>query len=295
MHLQQVTRATTFLWSQPGRRGHPQAPGGRCIWYTCSTTRHQWQLRPMTLSLFTPSPPNLGLHSPCPLPKALPAYMLPPYIQQPGAPDVRGGVAGGLWSQTLDEGGRGALAASHSCTALGQQPGVARGERPRLRGIAGAPALAEAAVAAWQAVGSPAVQGLGGQAVGGGAPQAAGAPRQQPCLQRPQLGQHGQPRLLSAALVLAPRSSCCCTTVLWRLRCGAVSAVSPVPLLSRGKEASQEDSGTQQLGINGLCLASALLLHGKPGAEAGRRGAGAATRAGAPDQPQAGEGCRCGA
>lgn len=27
VHLQPVTRPTTFLWSQPGTRGHPQAPG----------------------------------------------------------------------------------------------------------------------------------------------------------------------------------------------------------------------------------------------------------------------------
>lgn len=71
--------------------------------------------------------------------------------------------------------------------------------------------------------------------------------------------------------------------------------MSPVPLLSRGNEAGQQDSGTQQLGINGFCLAPTPRLHGEPGAEAGRRGAGAATGAGTPDQAQAGEGCCWGA
>lgn len=188
VHLQPTTRPTTFLWPQPGRRGHPQAPGAAPRASEAVLARvEDAQGTPAALQdtdggqgqqhcLFPPSPPNLGLHPTSPLPTALPSCTLPPYIQQSGAPAGRGGVAGGLRSQTLDEGGRGAPGSSHSCTVLGQQPWVSKREQPRLRGIAGAPALAEAAVAAWQAVGSPAVHDLGGQAVGGGAPQAAGAP-----------------------------------------------------------------------------------------------------------------------
>lgn len=172
--------------------------------------------------------------------------------------------------------------------ALGQQPRVAGGEQPRPVGIAGAAALAEAAVAAGQAVGGPAIHELGGQVVGGGAPQAAGSPRQQPSLERPQPGQHGQPPLLSPPLAPAPLGSA--AAILRRLGSGAVGAGCPVPLRSGGDEAGQKDGGTQEVGIDG-----SLRLDGEPGAEAGRRGAGAAADAMAPGQAQAGEGWQWGA
>lgn len=240
--------------------------------------------------------PSRGAQSALPVPLTPPnlpslciASCALPYIQQPGAPAV--GAAGGLRSQALGEGGPGCPRA-----LLGQPPRAAGGQQPGPQGVTGAAALAQAAVAARQAVGHPAAAAVCGQDVGGGAAQAAGTPRQQPGLQRPQPGQHGQPALLGpppAPLRLAAR--CVATAILQRPGDGGVGVWRPITLLSVGEGAGQQHGVAQKLGIDGGQPAPAVLLHGEAGAEAGRRGAGAAPGAAAAGQGKAGEGQRHGA
>lgn len=184
------------------------------------------------------------------------------------------GAAGWFWSQALGEGG--------PCALLGQPPCASGGQQPGPEDIAGAAALAEATVAARQAVGSPTAADIGGQAVGEGAAQAARASCQQPGLQRPQPRQHAQPALLGPP----PAPIHPAVAILRRPGVGGISST----LLPGGEEAGQQHGGPQQRGIDGWRAAPTLLLHGEAGAEAWRCGAGAPAGAAAARQGQTGEG-----
>lgn len=117
---------------QAGRRGCPQAPGAALRASEAVPARAgdaqetQAALRDTDGShgrrRRAPSqlPCRAWVCTQPPLPEASPTCVPSPYIQQPGAPAIRGGVAGRLRSQALGEGGRGAAGSGRSCVVLGQ-------------------------------------------------------------------------------------------------------------------------------------------------------------------------------